>query len=130
MISIGDWLTRNLPKLSVVGIDATLYEEDLFVALATKLKSNKCELYHTSSNLIDLVWNEYEKPVLKLENLIKLDVSNTGKSTKMKLEQIRAYMASLNLEHLVITSLDEIAWLLNMRGRDIPYGNILFFMFC
>ena len=124
MTSIGDWLSRNLSKSSVVGLDATLYEEDLYLALATKLNANSCELFHTSSNLIDLVWNEYEKPVLTLESLIKLDVSNTGKSTKMKLDQIRAYMASLNLEHLVITSLDEIAWLLNMRGRDIPYGNI------
>lgn len=97
--------------------------------MATKLQANNCELYHTSSNLIDIVWNEYEKPILKLDGLIKLDAANTGKSTKTKLEQIRAYMASLNLEYLVVTSLDEIAWLLNLRGRDIPYGNIFKFSF-
>lgn len=130
--SIGDWLAKNLPKSSLIGIDATLYEEDLFLSLANKLKTNHCQLYHTSTNLIDQVWSECNnnsKPSLVMTSLIKLDVSDCGRSSRAKLEQIRAYMTSLNVEYLVVTSLDEIAWLLNIRGKDIPYGTV-FFSYC
>ena len=72
-LSIGDWLARNVPKSSYVGIDATLYEEDLFQTIENKLKANHSVLYHTPTNLIDLVWNEYNKPTLQFESLIKLD---------------------------------------------------------
>lgn len=128
-LSIGDWLARNVPKSSYVGIDATLYEEDLFQTIENKLKANHSVLYHTPTNLIDLVWNEYNKPTLQFESLIKLDDANTGQSTRAKLEQIRQYMSGLNCDYLVVTSLDEIAWFLNMRGKDIPYGAV-FFTYC
>lgn len=56
--SIGDWLCRNLPPSSVVGIDTTLYQEDLYVSLASKLRENRLGLYHTKQNLVDLVWSD------------------------------------------------------------------------
>ena len=56
--SIGDWLVKNLPSCSKVGIDSRLYEEDLYQTLATKLRANKIDMYHTKINLVDLVWNE------------------------------------------------------------------------
>ena len=55
--SIGEWLCRNLPTSSVVGIDTTLYEEDLYLSLANKLRENRLRLFHTKQNLVDLVWN-------------------------------------------------------------------------
>lgn len=50
-------------------------------------------------------------------------------STGAKLKLIREYMVPLNLQSMVVSSLDDIAWLLNLRGRDIPYGTV-FFAYC
>lgn len=129
--SISDWLISNLSKDSnrVVGIDARLYEEDLFMGLYAKLNSSKIELIHVDKNLIDLVWEEYDKPSLVEKPIIKLDTKHTGKRTKEKLKDIREQMAKLNTTSYVITSLDEIAWLLNLRGEDIPFGAV-FFSYC
>ncbi len=125
--SIGDWLCKNLPSRSCVGIDATLYEEDLFFSLSTKLKAEKIELEHISQNLVDLVRNEYEKPILEYNPLVKLEEKYAGKRTSAKLKEVRDKMKDLNTDSLVVTSLDEIAWLLNMRCRgDIPFGTVFF----
>jgi Xaa-Pro aminopeptidase len=129
--SISDWLISNLSKDSnrVVGIDARLYEEDLFIGLYTKLNSNKIDLIHVDKNLIDLVWEEYGKPNFVERPIIKLNTKHTGKRSNEKLKDIRDQMIKLNANSYVITSLDEIAWLLNLRGQDIPFGAV-FFSYC
>ena len=128
--TIGDWLCKNLPSTSSVGIDATLYEEDLFSSLCSKLNTEKINLEHVNQNLVDLVRNEYGIPKLENNSLIKLEKKHVGKSTSEKLTEIREKMKELNVDSLVVTSLDEIAWLLNMRCRgDIPFGTV-FFAYC
>lgn len=127
--SIADWLIKNLPSSSRVGIDATLYEEDLYLSLASKLTSNKIELVNTKNNLVDLVWEENDRPVFDPKPLILLDVKHTGKSMHDKLRLVREEMEKLNVGAYVVTSLDEIAWLVNMRGRDIPFGAV-FYSYC
>lgn len=145
--SIGDWLGRNLPAHSVVGIDATLYEEDLYLTLASKLRENRLKLFHTKQNLVDLVWSDrldiyhqikrkhpfpFKKklcllrPKQELKPLIQLRVENCGKSMREKLKSVRDQMKTLNIGATVVTSLDEIAWLLNVRGSDIPFGTVFF----
>ena len=125
--SIGDWLCKNLSSSSFVGIDATLYEEDLFSSLASKLKTEKINVEHIGQNLVDIVRNEYEKPILEYNPLIKLDENHVGKSITIKLNELREKMKELNTDSLVVTSLDEIAWLMNMRCRgDIPFGTVFF----
>lgn len=77
--SIGDWLVTNLPAKSLIGIDTTLYEENLFQTLSTILKTNECELVDTKRNLIDIVRQEFdEQPMVDLKPLIKLDSQFTG----------------------------------------------------
>lgn len=127
--SIGDWLVKNIPPYSIVGIDTTLYEENLFKTLEIKLKENFCELVDTKKNLIDIVRDEFENVTFKKEGLIKLDPVNTGLSTKEKLCMIREHMTSLQVDSMVVSSLDDIAWLMNLRGKDIPYGAV-FFAYC
>jgi Xaa-Pro aminopeptidase len=124
--SIGDWLCSNLPESSNVGIDATLYEENLFFALANKLKSKQINLKHVKQNLVDTIWQEHGKPVENFDNLTRLDPKHTGKRTSEKLAEIRLEMNKLDVDNLVVTSLDEIAWFLNMRGHDIPFGTVFF----
>jgi Xaa-Pro aminopeptidase len=104
--SIGDWLIKNLPQRSLVGIDSTLYEESLFQSLASKLKEINCELVDTKQNLIDLIWNECDKPIFEYKELIQLDIKYTGNSVSQKLDTIREQMIKLNCDAMVVSSLD------------------------
>lgn len=56
--SIGEWLSRNLPSSSVIGIDSTLYQEDYYLTLDSKIRESRLQLFHTKQNLVDLVWSD------------------------------------------------------------------------
>ena len=134
--SIADWLVDNVPVASQVGIDATLYEEDMFVALSAKLAARHIELKHVSENLVDLAAAASDQQVEAQEEsdcqrqpLIVIPIEYAGESTRDKLRRIREQMRAVGTESYVVTSLDEIAWLLNMRGDDIPFGAV-FFAYC
>ena len=58
--------------------------------------------------------------------LILLNEEHIGQTTRQKLIQIREQLERVGTDSTVITSLDEIAWVLNMRGRDIPFGAVFF----
>ncbi|RNA06073.1 xaa-Pro aminopeptidase 1 [Brachionus plicatilis] len=122
--SIADWLCTNLPRNSNVGIDATLYQHDLYSNLDKKLCTHGLSLVNTKQNLVDLIWKN--KPVLNFEPLLQIDSKYTGLSTKQKLEKIRSEMGKKSVFSSVVTSLDEVAWLLNIRGHDIPFGAVFF----
>jgi Xaa-Pro aminopeptidase len=46
----------------------------------------------------------------------------TGKSSKVKIDELRKHLIEKKAEAMVITMLDEVAWLFNLRGSDIPYN--------
>lgn len=48
-----------------------------------------------------------------------------GKPWTKKVEEVRKELMDIGADAIVITALDEIAWLLNIRGRDIPYNPFL-----
>lgn len=122
--SIADWLCSNLPKNSNVGIDATLYQHDSYFNLDKKLGSYGLSLINTKQNLIDLIWED--RPVLNYEPLLQINSQYTGLTLQQKLEIIRAELNKKSAFSTVVTSLDEIAWLLNIRGHDIPFGAVFF----
>ncbi len=69
-------------------------------------------------DLVGDIWTD--RPPLSCEPVKELDVKWTGESRASKLKRIRASMKELNADKFVLTSLDDIAWLLNIRGGDIP----------
>jgi Xaa-Pro aminopeptidase len=127
--SLSSWLIKNMPPSSIVGIDSTLYEEDLFINLENSLSSlSTIQLKNIEPNLIDIVWSK-NRPKLECNELLKVDLSHCGRSLSEKLILIRTQMNEKNAYAIVATSLDEIAWLLNLRSSDIPFGTV-FFSYC
>ena len=68
-------------------------------------------------DLVGDIWDE--RPVLKSEPVMCLDVKYAGESREDKIKKLREYMKSKRADYHVLTSLDDIAWLLNIRGNDI-----------
>ena len=126
--SLSSWLIKNIPGSSVVGIDSTLYEEDLFVSLENALSYSTLELKSVEPNLVDIVWSA-NRPKLECNQLLKVDLSYCGRKLSEKLKLIRDQMNEKKSYAVVVTSLDEIAWLLNLRSSDIPF-NTVFFSYC
>ena len=51
--------------------------------------------------------------------------SYTGVTWREKVEAVRNELRSIGADAMVVTALDEVAWLLNIRGRDLPYAPLL-----
>ncbi|KAI3402378.2 AMPP [Candida oxycetoniae] len=95
-----------------------------------KLETPKAqvELVAVNENLINNIWESFETlPVSNAGEIKELDITFTGKSAKAKIEEVRKEVfKDSRIKGLVITALDEIAWLLNLRGSDIPYNPVFY----
>jgi len=92
--------------------------------LSAALSTNGLTLIAIKPNLIDLINNKV--PPMPREKIFVLGVEYTGKSVSNKLQDLRETLVSLKANAFVATSLDEIAWLFNLRGQDIPYNPVFF----
>lgn len=75
-------------------------------------------------NLVDLVWPSRPQP--QPRKLIVLDISYSGRSWQDKIIALRGFLKARSATAVVIEKLDEIAWLLNLRGFDIKYTPVFF----
>ena len=70
-------------------------------------------------DLVDRIW--VDRPGLSTAPVFLLEEKYTGKSVAKKLEEVRAHMDKVGASVFLITTLDDICWLLNIRGKDIPF---------
>ncbi|ODV95410.1 hypothetical protein PACTADRAFT_50134 [Pachysolen tannophilus NRRL Y-2460] len=78
-------------------------------------------------NLIDLVWsNNGEAPSFEDSIVYELPLKYTGIHANDKIAKIRSILKENKCHSLVVTALDDIAWLLNLRANDIPYNPVFF----
>ncbi len=82
-----------------------------------KIVEKKKGSLHVSEDLVDIVWTD--RPEFSKERSFVLDVKYAGKTAKEKRNEVRAVMKEKGATVHVITSLDDIAWLFNIRGNDI-----------
>lgn len=122
--SIEDWLNKVLPPNSNVGVNACLYASSSWESMSSSLAKSGHKLVATTSDAIDAVWSN--KPETPPNHLILLDDSLTGLSVSEKIGKIRQEMTVKMTKWLVLTALDDIAWVLNMRGSDIEYNPVFF----
>lgn len=82
-----------------------------------KIADEKNASMHVAEDLIDLIWTD--RPALPKEPLFLLEEKYTGKNTAEKIADLRAKMRDEGTDTHILTSLYDIAWLLNIRGGDI-----------
>lgn len=133
-----DWLKDSLNKGSKVGVDPLLLSQNSWKQLSKALRTKDISLVAVKENLIDLVWEErnllvegVDEPRPKRPNnkLIKLDTDITGKDWALKVSALRQELQKKKAGSIILTALDDIAWLLNLRGSDISF-NPVFFSYC
>jgi Xaa-Pro aminopeptidase len=127
--TIEDFLAINLEKGATVGIDPRYTSVAGARRLEKRLESAGILLDANSKkdNYIDLVWNmekeESKQQSTQLSSKVAVihPIEFAGVSHFEKIENLRSVLRSENCSAVVVSSLDEIAWLLNIRGDDIPF---------
>lgn len=76
-------------------------------------------------NLVDLAWGE-ERPIRPQEPIVVLPQKFAGKNVQAKLDELRQELVKKQAAGFVVSMLDEIAWLFNLRGSDIPFNPVFF----
>lgn len=82
-----------------------------------ELLQEKHITFSVNDDPIGEIWED--RPVLSCEPVMELDIRWTGKSRADKIAEIREQMKAKEADTFILTSLDDIAWLLNIRGNDI-----------
>ncbi|KAK8845374.1 hypothetical protein IAR55_006087 [Kwoniella newhampshirensis] len=120
----GQWLKSDLPPSSRIGIDSTLIPYSETTTLQSSLQFS--DLVAIDTNLIDQIWTPPSRPSRPANPIFHLSDEFTGETVAQKLGRLRAKLKKIGSPGLVVGSLDEIAWLFNLRGSDIPYNPVFF----
>lgn len=106
-----------------LGVDPMTIPLATAEALEERLERHGGRLVPVEENLVDGLWPDAPKP--STTPLLELDSTWTGASTASKLDVIRKDLRKSGASAFVVVKLDQIAWLLNLRGRDdIPYNPV------
>jgi len=116
------WLAEQLPTGSKVAFDGNLAS----VAVAQTVKDILLPLdivVDGHVDILDTIWSN--RPTLPTSPAFLLDESTTGEDTVSKLNRIREKMKAKRVSAHLISSLDDLAWLLNIRGNDVPCNPVV-----
>ncbi|HCG7089223.1 TPA: aminopeptidase P family protein [Vibrio parahaemolyticus] len=111
-----DWIQDNLTANASVAIDPRMHSSAWLDMAQAKL-AGKLELNILSSNPIDELWHDRPAPVVSDVRLMPTEA--VGQSSESKRKQIAQLVAKAGADSAVITALDSICWLLNVRGLDV-----------
>ena len=115
---IEEYLYENLPDKAVIGFDGRTVTKRFLETIREKTDGKQIT-FDGSEDLVDRIWTD--RPPLSKEPVWELDVKYAGRSRAQKIQEVREKMQEEKADQLLVTALDEIAWLFNLRGGDIAY---------
>ena len=115
--SISDWLKEHTPAGARIGYDAWVHTKGWVESATVALKAKGAELVAVKSNPIDAVWAD--QPGKSDAKLMVHDDRYAGQSSAEKRAAVAEWLTANGLDSTVISALDSVAWLLNVRGSDV-----------
>lgn len=116
--SIEDFIKKELPESGVIGFDGRVNElvsGEKYKKIAEEKNGSICD----SFDLTERFWKD--RPALSGEKAWIYKEKYAGESVRSKLKRIREKMEAVNADVHLLSSLDDIAWLFNIRGNDVAY---------
>lgn len=101
-----------------VAVNPEMYSVNGYRDLKATLEEGGVEL--VSIDLISPLWTE-GRPAIPTSLLYEYEEQYTGESVESKLTRVRQALSDKHCQALVVSALDEIGWLLNIRGKDVDY---------
>lgn len=115
------WLAQVLPQQAKVAFDEKMVSVLLGEILHQQL--NYKDITFLNKDYLHQIWEN--RPELPNEPAFLIDEKFTGQSTSAKLAAVRAAMQQHKVSHHLISSLDDMAWLFNLRGQDVSYNPVV-----
>ncbi|OKL38787.1 aminopeptidase P family protein [Pontibacter flavimaris] len=117
-----DWLAERLPEGATVAFDAKLISVSLAQLLEAQLTPIGL-IINSNRDYLDPIWQN--RPDLPTAPAFLLGEDVVGESLESKLERLRAALKKYRAEYHLISSLDDLAWLFNMRGSDVKCNPVV-----
>ena len=115
---LAEWLAENGESGTRIGFDALLMTNAEF----EQLSATPCELVPLKASPFDTLWTD--RPAAPAGLIREMPVEHSGERSADKRQRVAAVLAANNVDYLAVTLPDNIAWLLNVRGADIPYSPV------
>ena len=116
-----DWLAAELPDGAAAGAAADMLSLTAKRQLETAFAAKNIRL-DVSRDIADAVWTG--RPALPQETVFPHDAAFVSETAAAKLARVRAAMKEQGAAWHLISSLDDTAWLTNLRGSDVPYNPV------
>uniref|UniRef100_A0A8C5S242 X-prolyl aminopeptidase 2 n=1 Tax=Laticauda laticaudata TaxID=8630 RepID=A0A8C5S242_LATLA len=125
--SIGQWLFNEVPAGETIGLDPFLFSVDTWYSYHQILEGASRILNMSEVNLVDLVWGSERLPP-PTNTIYCLTDDFIGSTWQEKVAHARSQMEQHNKEPtaILLSGLEETAWLFNLRGDDIPYTPVFY----
>jgi Xaa-Pro aminopeptidase len=115
------WLGEKLSRGAVVGSDENLLSVQLGEMLTQRLAMKGISLAH--KDYLSPIWEE--RPALPTKAAFLINEDHTGQSVTSKLAAVRLQLLEYGAQYHLISSLDDVAWLFNIRGKDVSYNPVV-----
>lgn len=114
--NIPEFLSAHLQEGDCVGIDGKMFSAEEVEHLQKELKKSGIRI-KSIADPMQLLWTD--RPAMPLAPAFVYDTKYAGMSFTEKLPAVRQAMEAAGADSLLLSALDEIAWLLNIRGNDV-----------
>lgn len=122
-VSIPEWLSERAKVVALDGLCQSVDAQQELISALAQVHGDDCEVIDVPDMLQDL-WEE--RPQVPVSPISTLDVECFGGVPRQeKIEWLRKWMLINEVDRVFVSSLDEIAWLLNVRGADIDYNPLV-----
>ncbi|MGF6481219.1 aminopeptidase P family protein [Paraburkholderia sp. JPY419] len=116
-----EWLAQNVVSGGTVGVDGAVLGVSAARALSAALNARGVQL-RTDIDLFEAIWAQ--RPALPADAVFEHAAPQAGVARADKLAQVRRAMADKGAQWHFISTLDDLAWLLNLRGADVSYNPV------
>ena len=116
---VEEWLAEQLPADSVMGLDGKVNAVDAVEKLEKAFADKKVSV--CDQDLVSEIWT-LDRPAIPATEVWALGVEFAGKTAAEKLADVRASLAKHPVDATLVSRLDSVAWLLNLRASDIAYN--------
>lgn len=116
-----EWLGDHLQQGGKVAFDEKTVSVTLGLLLAQQLAFKEIKFQH--SDYVGQIWQN--RPALPAEPAFLLSEEVVGQSVQSKLAVIRMSLAKQHANYHLVSSLDDMAWIFNLRGQDVGYNPVV-----
>ena len=119
-----EWILANMKPGSKVGFDPFLMTAQTVKARKEEFASKSIHFVPLERNLVNEIW--VDRPPMSSSPVVRLPDSYAGQTLQEKVSELTPVLQAKGALYLFVSRLDEIAWLLNLRGADIEFNPVFF----